>query len=165
MFVVFLLFVFFESLVLEVEKDTFCAKAIVTSRFFVYSLLIVSIFKRLNFSIVNYVPIIISIFIGGLNCYLLHELISSVEIGVLDMYYKFIIIATSIVLVLACICAANYNFNKISLKSIFFLIFVYCLSFSDITSFSGFYLGYDALYFSERFLAIAGYYCFVRYIS
>lgn len=165
MLIAFMLMIFFEIMVLKIEVDSYYSKAIITSRFILYTLLIVSIIKRLNFKIVNFVPVIISVFIGVLNCYLLYELINSVEIGILNVYHKSITIATSIVLVLACIASANYNFNKLSLKSIFFLIFVYCLSFSDITSFSAFYLDYNVLYYSERLLAIAGYYSFVRYIS
>lgn len=165
MFIVFVLMVFFEAMVVKIEQDSYYSKAIITSRFILYSLLIFSIIKRLSFKVVNFIPVIISVFIGGLNSYLLFELINSVEIGRLNVYHKSITIATSIVLVLACISAANYNFNKLSLKSIFFLIFVYCLSFSDITSFSGFYLNYNVLYYSERLLAIAGYYSFIRYIS
>lgn len=165
MLITYVLLIFFEIMVLKIEGSSFYSKAIITSRFVLYSLLIVSIIKRLNFKIVSFIPVIISIFIGLLNCYLLYELINSVKTGVLDVYHKSITIATSIVLVLACISAANYNFNKLSLKSIFFLIFVYCLSFSDITSFSGFYLKYSMLYYCERVLALAAYYSFIRYVS
>ena len=87
-----------------------------------------------------------------------------VGISKFDLIERIFAIFPSVAMILMCVCSANYNFNRFHLRSTLFLIATYCLAFSDITVFNGYYRELDSLFYIERFFSISAFLCFVNYV-
>jgi hypothetical protein len=159
---VVLLMLIFDVCSLNIEIPLY-SKIAMSSRWVLYSIIILLVLKQLRFNNSSIVENIVYGFIAVLNFGLLYTLIGMVEVGVLDLVHQTIVIGVCVLMILACVAAANYNANKLHRKSAFFMIFTYSLAFSDIMAFCGLYLEYPNLFYYERLPAISAGFCLVFY--
>lgn len=162
--IIMLALVTFDALVIGIEEPFF-GKVSIAFRGITYLMFIALLIKKLNFKAEGKLTLVVSAFVGLLNLFLMYSLISSVNLSLFDTSFKIITLLTSICIVSGCVAAANYNFNTISLKSTYFMIFVLVLAFGDIASFSAFYLETYNLYYADVLLLVMAAYCYVNFVS
>lgn len=156
------LLVLFEVFVLNIENSSYLLPITITNSL-TYLVALILIYKKVNLKGSN--PITISIFtaIASLNLYLIYLLITAVDTSIFTPQLQIITTIGATFLVLVAVAAANYNFKNFSSKSTYFLLFIFTIGFADITSFTGYFLNLDIVYFFERFLTAIALYTFLLY--
>ena len=161
--IIMLLFVVFDMLTFFVQ-ETMVTKISIIVRTIIFALLCSLIIKKITIKAENYVMISIFSIIALLNAYLIYLLVSSVDISRFGFVERAFIMCPSIVMIIMCVCSANYNFNRFHLRSTLFLLATFCLAFGDIAMFCGYFMEFKSLYYLERFFTISAFLTFVNYV-
>lgn len=161
--VIMFLFVAFDMLTFFVESPSITKLAIVI-RAIIFALFCSLIIKKNKIKAENYTMIFIFSVIALLNGYLVYLLVSSVDISKFGFIHRTFFAFPGVIMIIMCVCSANYNFNRFHLRSTLFLLATYCLAFSDIAMFCGYFLEIKSLFYLERFFTVSTYLTFVNYV-
>ena len=161
--IIMLLFVVFDMLTFFVEESIVTKIAIVI-RAIIFGLLCSLVIKKITIKTKNYAMILIFSIIALLNVYLIYLLVSSVDVSRFGLVDRVFFMFPSIVMIIMCVCSANYNFNRFHLRSTLFLFATFCFAFGDIAMFCGYFLEVKSLYYLERFFSISAFLTWVNYV-
>lgn len=161
--IIMLLFVVFDALTIYIESPIAPCVALIirTVTFILISSLVI---KKLDFKVRNYAVVLFFTIIAILNGYVIYLLVSTVDFEKFSFTERVFSVFPSITMILMCVCAVNYNFNRFNLRSTLFLITAFCLAFSDIAVFNAYYKEPNYLFYVERFFTILTFLCFVNYV-
>ena len=158
-----LLFVVFDILTFFVEISIITKIAILL-RAVIFLLLCSLIVKKIDVKARSYTMFFVFSAITLLNVYLIYLLISSADVSKLSFINRTFLAIPSIIMVIMCVCSANYNFNRFHLRSTLFLLATFCIAFGDISMFCGYFLEFKYMFYLERFFSISGFLTFVNYV-